>query len=284
MTFSNPQARLYVPDGRVGDALSRITHLGVGAHQDDLEFMAFHGILACYDHDAEWFGGVTCTNGTGSARTGRYAGISGDELGAIRVQEQEAAARLGRFGVMIQLGHESRAVQDPADPRLKEDLKSILRATRPRVIYTHNPADKHATHIGVFVPVIQALRELAAEYRPERVYGCEGWRGLDWMLDEDKVIHDVSANEPLAQALNGVFASQIAAGKRYDLATLGRRRANATFLDAHRTDAAGMVSLAMDLTPLAHDPSLSITDYVLAYIHRLEADVRGQLTRRLGEP
>jgi LmbE family N-acetylglucosaminyl deacetylase len=53
------------------EALARITHLGIGAHQDDLEFMAFHGILACFRmRDDRWFGGVTCTNGAGSSRTG----------------------------------------------------------------------------------------------------------------------------------------------------------------------------------------------------------------------
>ena len=56
----NPTAEIFVPDGRtVPAALARITHLGIGAHQDDLEFMAFHGILACYGSMTEWFGGVT---------------------------------------------------------------------------------------------------------------------------------------------------------------------------------------------------------------------------------
>ena len=46
MTFHNSTAEIYVPDGKsVVAALKRVTHLGIGAHQDDLEFMAFHGIL-----------------------------------------------------------------------------------------------------------------------------------------------------------------------------------------------------------------------------------------------
>ena len=69
MTLHNPTADIFIPDGLAGDpAIARTTHLGIGAHQDDLEFMAFHGIAACYDSDTEWFGGVTCTNGAGSAR------------------------------------------------------------------------------------------------------------------------------------------------------------------------------------------------------------------------
>ncbi|HEX4084368.1 MAG TPA: PIG-L family deacetylase [Chthoniobacteraceae bacterium] len=281
MKFNNSNARLFVPDGAAG-AMDRITHLGIGAHQDDLEFMAYHGILACYHSESDWFGGVTCTDGAGSARTGDYAKYTDDEMRKVRVHEQENAAVVGRFGAMIQLGYASGAIKSPTDPALKEDIKRIIQASRPRVVYTHNPADKHDTHIGVVIATLQALRELPPEERPEAVFGCEVWRGLDWMPDEDKVVHDVSAHENLAAALNGVFDSQISGGKRYDLATLGRRRANATFFESHATDQAQMISFAMDLTPLVKDATLSILDYVLSYISRFENDVRGKLTKRLG--
>ena len=49
---------------------------------------------------------------------------------------------------------------------------------------------------------------------------------------------DVSGRDNLAAAMNGVFDSQIAGGKRYDLATIGRRAANATFFESHATDQA----------------------------------------------
>ena len=68
----NPKADLLIPDQTEGPtAFARTTHLGIGAHQDDLEFMAFHGILACFAREDRWFGGVTCTNGAGSSRSGR---------------------------------------------------------------------------------------------------------------------------------------------------------------------------------------------------------------------
>ena len=73
---------------RPAEALARVTHLGIGAHQDDLEFMAFHGIKTCYHSDAEWFGGVTCTNGSGSSRTGAYGRFSDEEMMAVRREEQ----------------------------------------------------------------------------------------------------------------------------------------------------------------------------------------------------
>lgn len=283
MKFHNPGARLFSPDGTaVPQALRRVTHLGIGAHQDDLEFMAFHGIQACFENAEKWFGGVTCTNGAGSARSGKYAALTDEEMQAVRIKEQEAAAVIGEYGIMIQLDYTSESVKDASDPSLKNDLLQILSATRPETVYTHNPADKHDSHIGVLVAALEAMRELPPEDRPKRVHGCEVWRGLDWMMDEEKILHDVGANEPLATVLNGVFDSQIAGGKNYDFATLGRRRANATFLDPHSTDDSHQVSLAMDLTPLVTDPSSDIVEYVLGFIRRFENDVREKLMRRLG--
>jgi len=283
MNFHQPHARLFVPDGLEPiAALDRITHLGVGAHQDDLEFMAFHGIVACYHSQAEWFGGVTCTNGSGSARTGSYARYSDEEMMAIRRQEQDQAAVVGRYGAMIQLDYPSKIAKDPGDARLREDLRAILTAARPRAVYTHNPADKHETHIAVVVPLLQAIRDLPAAERPEAVYGCEVWRDLDWLPDEAKVAHHVGGFENLAAALNGIFDSQIAGGKRYDLAVQGRRRANATFFESHGVDATDAMSFAMDLTPLVQNEALDLVSYVTAYIDRFREDVIRKLSQRLG--
>ncbi len=274
MKLHNPTAEIYVPDGQpLADALARITHLGIGAHQDDLEFMAFPGIVACYDSDTQWFGGVTCTNGAGSARSGPFANFTDAQMMAERRHEQNRAAEIGRYGVMIQLDYPSAAVKNATDPALKDDLKQILAATRPQIVYTHNPADKHDTHIGVVMATLRALRELPAETRPQKVYGCEVWRDLDWLPDDAKVVLDVTGHDELAGKLNAVFASQIAGGKRYDLAVQGRRRANATFLEAHATDKAQQVCYALDLTPLIRDDSLDVVEYVTGFIRRFESDV-----------
>ena len=284
MKLNNSAADIFIPDGTPVDAaLARITHLGVGAHQDDLEFMAFHGILAGYHSETEWFGGVTCTNGSGSARTGAYAQFSNEEMMQMRREEQRQSAIVGRYAAMIQLDYPSNVVKDAKDSRLKEDLVAIFGASRPRIVYTHNPADKHDTHIAVVVPVIQAIRELPREQRPESVHGCEVWRNLDWLGDAEKVVHDVSGHENLAAALNGLFDSQIAGGKRYDLAVLGRRRANATFFESHGVDKSDALAFAMDLTPLAHDDSLDIVEYVTGFIDRFRADVVAKLGKRLGK-
>jgi LmbE family N-acetylglucosaminyl deacetylase len=283
MKFQNPSADVFIPDGiPAADALARVTHLGIGAHQDDLEFMAFHGILTCFGQEDKWFGGVTCTSGAGSSRTGRYAALNNAEMATIRRQEQNQAAVLGRFGAMIQLDYDSDAVKKPSSLDLKNDLKVILSATQPEVVYTHNPADKHDTHIGIVVASLQAMRELPREQRPKQVIGCEVWRDLDWLLDSEKVVMDVSGHDDLAAELNGVFASQIGGGKRYDLATLGRRAANATFFKSHATDHCTQVIFGMDLTPIVADESKDILDFVCGHIERFHADVRQKLAERLG--
>lgn len=271
-----------MPNGQpIPNALKRITHLGIGAHQDDLEFMAFHGILEGYSSNTKWFGGVTCTNGSGSSRVGKFKKFTDEQMMAVRRKEQNQAAKIGKFGVMIQLDYPSSAVKSATDTSLKKDLKKILAATRPEIIYTHNPADKHDTHIGVAVATIQALRELPRNQRPKKVVGCEVWRDLDWLPDSEKVLMDVSGHQQFAAKLNGVFASQIAGGKRYDLATLGRRSANATFFDSHATDAATQLIFGMDLTPLTTDESKDVLDYVTGFIEQFHDDVKTKLARRL---
>jgi LmbE family N-acetylglucosaminyl deacetylase len=283
MKLHNASAQIFVPDGKpVADAVKRITHFGIGAHQDDLEFMAFHGILECFSSNQKWFGGVTCTNGSGSARAGAYGAFADAEMMAVRCAEQNHAAVVGQYGVMIQLDYPSTAVKSPTDTALKNDLKEILTSAQPEVVYTHNPADKHDTHIGVVVAVLQAVRELPSTQRPKKLIGCEVWRSLDWLTDSEKVLMDVSGHDNLAAALNGVFDSQIAGGKRYDLATLGRRAANATFFESHATDKSNQLIFGMDLTPLVTDEAKDLVEFVSDHIAKFEADVKTKLQHRLG--
>lgn len=283
MTFYHSSATLFVPDGLPPEAaMGRTTHLGIGAHQDDLEIMAFHGIRECFEKPDLWFGGVTCTDGGGSARTGQYESISDAEMMKLRKKEQDEAAELGKYGFVAQLDYPSSQIKDPGRTELEKDLTAILEASRPRVVYTHNPADKHDTHIAVLIPALRAIRNLPPSSRPEKVYGCEVWRDLDWMLDSDKIALDVSDSTGLGQALVDVFDSQITGGKRYDEAAFGRRRANATFYRSHELDDASQIVFAMDLSPLAADDSLDILDYVEEHIRRFQRDVTSKLKRQLG--
>jgi LmbE family N-acetylglucosaminyl deacetylase len=278
----NPRARLVIPDGLAGpEAFRRTTHLGIGAHQDDLEFMAFHGILAGYDRSDRWFGGVTITDGRGSSRAGKFKDWTDDQIAAERIREQDAAAVIGQYAFMAQLGYPSASVRDARETAVRDDLLRILEAARPEVVYLHNLADKHDTHVGCALRCIEALRLLPKADRPQKVYGCEVWRDLDWLVDSEKTPMPVSQRPELAKALNEVFATQIAGGKRYDLAVIGRRTANATFSQAHSTDQESAMQWAMDLTPLVQDDTLDPLTYTVGFIDRLKADVTARLRQSL---
>ena len=280
MKFKNIEAEFFVPDGKsVESSLKRTTHMGVGAHQDDLEIMAYHGILECFMKDDRGFLGVTVTNGSGSPRDGIYGSYTDDEMQKVRKVEQKKAAVVGGYSGMALLGYSSSAVKDPENQNIKDDLKALIYAAKPSFIYTHNLADKHETHVAVAIRTIQALRELPQECHPQKLYGCEVWRSLDWMPDEDKVVFDVAAHENLAVALSSVFDSQICGGKRYDLATAGRRRANATYLEAHGTDVTTATIFAMDLTSLIKDTKLDVTEYVIGYIDKFSQDVSAKIKK-----
>lgn len=273
-------AEVFVPDDLpVEAALKRTTHIAIGAHQDDLEFMAFDGILSCFQQSDAWFTGVIMTNGSGSPRAGLYAHYTDSAMRTIRCAEQKKAAIIGEYSAQVLLDYPSAAIKDAANHDPVEDVKTLLTLTRPRVIYTHNLADKHDTHVAVALRVIEALRDLPQDLHPQHFYGCEVWRDLDWMADTDKVVFDVSAHENLQAALMGVFDSQISGGKRYDLATMGRRRANATYFASHATDTATGLSFAMDLMPLIQDPARSVQDYVQTHITRFAHDVSTRLSK-----
>jgi LmbE family N-acetylglucosaminyl deacetylase len=280
MNFTQPAADAYVPSGRpLAEALRRTTHLCIAAHQDDIEIMAYHGIVACFDRKDRGFTGVVVTDGAGSPRTGRFARHTDEQMKAVRRAEQRRAARLGRYRAVIQLAHPSAVVKDARDERVQADLAAIVSACRPQTVYLHNPADKHDTHVAVLLRSLAALRALPPARRPRQVVGCEVWRNLDWLVDEDKVLLDDSARPALAARLIGAFRSQIAGGKRYDRAITGRRLANATFHTSHATDAAAAITWAMDLTPLVRNHKLSIEKLTLAHVDRLRADVAQRLKR-----
>lgn len=280
MKFSLETAQIFVPDDLpLAEALARTTHMGISAHQDDLEIMAIDGILHCFQQAERWFTGVVVTDGRGSSRTGLYKNYSDDEMHLVRIKEQKKAAVVGEYAAQVLLNYPSAAVKNRADQRPVEDLIQLLQAARPEVVYTHNLADKHDTHIGTALKVIQAIRRLPEADRPQHLYGCEVWRDLDWLLDRDKVAFDCSAQENVQAALVGVFDSQITGGKRYDLSTMGRRRAHATYYASHATDVTTGTVFAMDLTPLIKNPALDISAYVLQFIEGFAADVRERLSR-----
>ena len=283
MQFHLSTAEMYIPDGLpVEQALARTTHMGISAHQDDLEIMACGPILECYQQKESWFTGVVMTDGRGSPRSGLYASYNDEEMRQVRFKEQRKAAMVGEYAAQVILDYPSKAIKDGSNRQPVEDLASLFKATRPRLVFTHNLADKHDTHVGVVLKVIAAIRSLALAERPEKLYGCEVWRDLDWMVDADKVGMDCSTHENLQAALLGVYDSQITGGKRYDLASMGRRRANATYFESHGVDASTGTSYAMDLTSLILDPDKAIDSFIQEYIQRFSSDVTARLQRAGG--
>ena len=280
MKLHHPHADIYVPDGlEVADALSRTTHLGIGAHQDDLEVFAYTGIAECYQKSDKWFSGVTVTDGSGSSRTGLYADYSDDDMKAVRIKEQRKAAYVGEYAAVIQTLHPSSVVKNASESAVVDDLALILQATQPEVLYLHNPADKHDTHIAVFLRTLTALRSLPVEQRPKQTYGVEVWRDLDWMCDEDKRFMIADERPNMADALMSLFDSQITGGKRYDRALRGRREANATFFDSHSSDEMNAVNWAMDLNPLVLNDDIDVVEFTVALIDKFKADVQDRIGR-----
>lgn len=275
MKLKNKNAEIFIPDGdSIKNAIEKTTHMSIAAHQDDIELMSLDGILKCFGVSDQWFTGVVLTNGGGSPREGLYADFTDEQMQEIRKKEQKKAAVIGEYGAQVLLGYNSSDVKKSDNADLVEELAELIKIARPAVIYTHNLADKHDTHVATAVRVIQALRELPEEYRPEKIYGCEVWRNLDWLSDEDKVAFDLSAHQNIGAALVSVFDSQISGGKRYDLAIEGREKANATFSASHAIDSAEKLSFAMDLTPLITDTDLEIAEYMDGYLSRFAMDVK----------
>jgi LmbE family N-acetylglucosaminyl deacetylase len=271
-------ARTFVPDGKPEkEALARATHMGIVAHPDDLEILAYPGILECLGRDDRWFFGVVATDGRGSARSGPFAKVTDDEMRVIRQQEQDKAAVIGEYAAVVMLDRTSADVQGPGRAALVAELTGLLRAARPQTVYTHSLADRHPTHVSTALATIAACRALPAGDRPARVLGGEVWGDLEWLAAEDKVALDVSGRECIGAALMGVFESQIVGGKRYDLAVPARRLAHATYHDSHSVDASTALCLAMDLTPLVTDPARSVAAFVQERIDRFARDVRSRL-------
>src|SRR4030042_5546256 len=250
MQFHLSTAEIFVPDGLpIKQALRATTHMASSAHQDDIEIMAAAPILECFQNGEKWFTGVVLSDGRGSPREGLYKEYTDDARWQVRMKEQRKAAIIGEYSAMVMLNYPSKAIKDGSSTLPVEDLSEILKFSHPQFVYTHNLADKHDTHVGTTLKVIAAIRTLPEMERPQKLIGCEVWRNLDWMVDTDKDVQDLSLHENLQAALLGVFDSQITGGKRYDLATLGHRRSNATYFESHGVDVTTGLCYTMDMTP-----------------------------------
>jgi LmbE family N-acetylglucosaminyl deacetylase len=280
MKFHLDTSEIFVPDNlRAEEALARTTHLAVSAHQDDLEIMAAQPILECFQQKDKWFTGAVLTDGRGSPRDHLYKDYTDEEMRLVRFKEQRKASIVGEYAALVMLDYPSKTVKDATRIEPVDDLALLIKSTRPQIVYTHNLADKHDTHVSTALRVIAAIRSLPEAMKPRKLYGCEVWRSLDWMMDTHKVAMNLSEHENLQAALLGVFDSQIVGGKRYDLASMGRRRANATYSETHEVDITEGLSYAMDMSELINDVKLEPQGFVKELIQQFTQDVMERIRR-----
>jgi len=242
--------------------------LAIAAHQDDIEIMCPQAIIRGYQSQAFGLVAVVTADGAGSARAGKFANVTDKEMRDIRKVEQRTAAELGDYAALIQLDYNSAQIKDMNNEDQINDYVEIIKHYQPSVIYTHNLADKHPTHVAVAKKCIRAIRSLPPDQRPLRLYGCEVWRSLDWLSDEEKVVFDLTGYEEILNKLISVYESQIAGGKSYEKASSGRRIANATYAASHSVDQYESAAYAMDLTPLIEDDSLAPKEFIVSKVKK----------------
>jgi len=277
MQLSSPGSSVFCPGGRpVADAFRSTRQLGVVAHADDLEIAAIKGILDCFDAPEPAFSGIVVCDGLGApGRAGTDA-----EYGARRRQEQERAATLGRYAAVVFLDHPSARVR-AAEAAVASDLDEVLAHFSPELVYTHSLLDAHDTHVAVALQLIEALRRQPPELRPRQVIGCEVWRDLDWLPEPERMALDVGERTDLQRELIRVFASQTE-GKRYELATMGRRQAHATFRHPDRADETSGLVFGVDLTPLLAPDAPTAREFALGLVDALRRDVEERFARLTG--
>lgn len=249
------------------------TDMVISAHQDDIEIMCPQGIVKGYQSDTFGLVAVVATNGSGSPRAGKFASMTDAEMMKVRRLEQISAAKIGDYTELVLLNFTSGEIKNKQDTTPSDDLEELFLLYRPSTVYIHNLADKHPTHVATAMRCIEAIRRLPKKDRPTALYGCEVWRSLDWLPDEEKIVFDLSGYDKLLEDVLAVFESQIAGGKRYDLATKGRRLANATYSESHGVDTCTAASYAMDLTPLICDDRLSPKVFIESAIERFKKTI-----------
>jgi LmbE family N-acetylglucosaminyl deacetylase len=235
--------------------------------------MAYAGIAACHESPDQWFTGVTVCDGAGSPRTGPYTDYSDEEMIARRRQEQRDAASLGQYSLQIQLGYSSAAVKDPNSDALVTDLVSVLEQCRPEVVYLHNIADAHDTHVHLALQSVAALRKMNSSQHPRQVYGMEVWRSLDWLPEALRLALPLPADCALQSRLLRCHDSQVSGGKHYEEAVLARQKANATFSSSHEVDNCQACALAMDLSPLLEEGAISPQEYLQRCLEEFSASL-----------
>jgi len=271
---------LYIPDGTEKKAaLNRTTKMCIAAHEDDVELMSLAVIGETKDKADEHFAACVVTDGASSPRTGKFANVTNDEMVQLRIEEQKRAADIGKYSAMALLGYSSSDVKTKKRAESEAEIASLIEECAPEVLYTHNPADMHETHVAVFCRVIGAIRSLPFEKRPKQLWGCEVWRSLDWLPAEYKTVIDSEKGSAMAKEILNVFESQVAGGKSYDDAYIGRQLANATFSESHACDTHKFASSMLDMSELLRDDGPDARTFINNIIEKFRKEIDGTLER-----
>ena len=280
MKFVNAGADIHVPDGATPEeALARTTYMSVSAHQDDCEIMAYHAIAECYGKEDQWYTACVLSDGGGSPRSGAYADYTNEQIHEKRSQEQRDAADVGKYSAVVQLCYTSEEIRTTKGDVIEEELIKIIMMARPRYMFIHNPMDRHETHLGACLRTLNALKKLPPEYKPEKVYGMEVWRSLDWLSDRDRLTFDTSKYPEVESGVITAFESQCTPLKRFDSAAIGRRLGNATFQAPRDNDVTNSCNIGVDLTDLVYDEQLDIKEFALRLVDRFREDVDSLITK-----
>jgi LmbE family N-acetylglucosaminyl deacetylase len=265
--------QLWFPDKDNFDKLSEnTTHMAIGAHCDDLEIIGLDGIVRHFENKKNNFYGVVVSNSQGKPYHPKYRNLSPEQIQKIREREQIKAAGIGQYTGLAFLNYPSNRIKNKKyKDEITNKIQEIIKIINPKTLYTHNPFDRHPTHVVTCLRVIEALRGLKKSKRPSRVYGVEVWGSLDWLPDDKKVAFDVSAHKQLTEKLLSVYKSQNYKNNRYDEAVLGRMRANSVFSKPHQFSKEKFLIYALDLLPLLKGKT-NIGKYLKRYLETFLED------------
>ncbi|MFA6648221.1 MAG: hypothetical protein WCS32_06245 [Candidatus Izemoplasmatales bacterium] len=105
MNLNKKNAEFFIPDNiDLDKAILRTTHMAIGAHQDDLEIMAYQGIEECFQSQEKYFFGIVVTDGGGSARDDIYKNYTNEEMINVRKIEQKKSSLLRRIWFVSAFG------------------------------------------------------------------------------------------------------------------------------------------------------------------------------------
>jgi hypothetical protein len=158
------------------------------------------------------------------------------------------------------------------DKNVIDDISKMIELLKPETIYMHNPFDKHPTHVACCLCALKAINNLKSKDYLKDVFGCEVWRSLDWVIDQDKINLDTSLHQKELTPILSVFESQIEGGKRYDTALMGRFVANATFNDSHAVDRYTNCSYIINMNDVALK-QVPVTEFVQTYLTNFANEV-----------